>query len=128
MFRILFFIIICLFVSSCERSKNYKEAYISKEKNQLFIKLTGKRVLRPNNPEDIVIGKTYNDSLIIAIPTLKDGIIKGEDIPVAKGAYKFKGNLTIKGKYLEVSLLIDNYDDKKLVPLSWNRKYKLVSR
>ena len=58
----------------------------------------------------------------------KDGVIKGEDIPVQEGYYNYKGDIVIAGNNLEVSLLFDNYDDKKLEPSSWNGKYKLVNK
>ncbi len=128
MVRIILFVIIFLFVSSCEGNKNYKVAYIIREKNLFFIKLTGKRELMSHNPQDIIKAKTYDDSLIIPIPSLKDGVVKGEDIPVKKGYYKYRGELVINNKILEVSLFYDNYDDKKLEPLSWNGRYKLVNK
>ena len=84
--------------------------------------------LKPNTPDDILEGKSYNDSLIIPISTFKDGVIKGEDIPVQEGYYNYKGDIVIAGNNLEVSLLFDNYDDKKLEPSSWNGKYKLVNK
>jgi len=128
MVRIVLLVIIFLYVSSCEGNKNYKVAYIIREKNLFFIKLTGKRELISHDPQDIIKAKTYDDSLIIQIPSLKDGVVKGEDIPVKKGYYKYKRELVIKNKILEVFLFYDNYDDKKLEPLSWNGRYKLVNR
>ena len=128
MVRIVLLVIIFLYVSSCEGNKNYKVAYIIREKNLFFIKLTGKRELISHDPQDIIKAKTYDDSLIIPIPSLKDGVVKGEDIPVKKGYYKYKGKLVINNKILEVSLFYDNYDDKKLEPLSWNGRYKLVNK
>ena len=68
---------------------------------------------------------TYRDTLVIEIPCNCEGVIKGEDIPVAKGYYKYKGSLIIKNKRLNVSLLIDDTDDKKLRPDTWNGSYRL---
>jgi hypothetical protein len=120
-----FFILFLLFFPSCANSKNYKDAYIVKQQNQLFIKLVGDRPLNSHNPEDIIANKTYTDSLLIPITTTKDGEIKGEDIPVKKGYYRYKGKIIIKGDQLNIALFYDNYDDKTLDPVSWNGDYKL---
>jgi hypothetical protein len=122
-FRLIFFILIIILFISCIDSKNDKDAYIVKKEDNLFIKLTGKRPLNSHNPEDIIANKTYDDTLLIPIRTLNDGVINGEDIPVKKGHYKYKGKIIIQGKHLNVTLLYDNYDDHRLDPLSWNGNY-----
>ena len=123
---ITFFIVIIFLFSSCGDGKNYKDAYIIKVQNQLFVKLTGKRSLNDHNPVDVVTGKSYTDSLLIPITTLNDGTIIGDEIPVREGYYKYKGKVIIKGKHLHIDLFYDNYDDKKLEPLSWNGDYRLI--
>lgn len=113
---------------ACSGYRNDKNAWIVKNNNQLFIKLTGKRALRPAGISNLVKQKTYDDSLFIPLPALKDGIIKGENIPVRKGYYRYKGEVVIKGDNLKIDLFLDNYDDKRLDALSWNGEYKLIGR
>ena len=128
MVRLVIIIVVLQFIYSCGGGKNYKEAYVIKDQNQLYIKLTGTRPVNSHNPGDVVSGKTYNDSFLIPIIILKNGTIRGENIPVKAGYYKYKGKVSIEGEKLDVSLFHDNYDDKKLEPLSWNGKYKLINR
>jgi hypothetical protein len=123
--RLVFFMLFLLFFSSCKNSKNYKDAYIIKQQDQLFIKLIGERRLNAHNPEDLIANKTYVDTLLIPITTTKDGEIRGEDIPVKKGYYNYKGKIAIKGDQLNIALFYDNDDDKTLDPVSWNGDYKL---
>jgi hypothetical protein len=114
-----------LFFSSCKNDKNYKDAYVIKQQDQLFIKLVGDRLVKSHNPEDLIANKTYIDSLLIPITTTKDREIRGEDIPVKKGHYRYKGKIILKDDELNVALFYDNYDDKTLDPVSWNGDYKL---
>ena len=72
------------------------------------------------------LGKTDQDSILIQVPSFKNGVINGENIPVEKGQYKYSGTLTINGNDLKVDLLINDTDDKKLRPLTWNGTYKLT--
>ena len=120
--------ILLILFCSCNGYKNERNASIVKNNNQLFIKLTGKRVLKPSSVSDLVRQKTYDDSLLIPIPGLKDGVIKGENIPVQEGNYSYKGEVVIKGDNLKINLFLDNYDDKRLDSLSWNGEYKFIRR
>ena len=68
---------------------------------------------------------TYEDSTLIPIPKT-EGKIEGTDIPVQKGYYNYKGYILIDKNDLTINLLIDDTDDKKLRPDTWNGKYSLV--
>ena len=81
-----------------------------------------------HDPISIILNKTYEDSILIPIPTLADGTIEGKDIPVEKGYYNYQGEIIINKKQLKVNLLINNTDDKKIEPLDWNGEYNLISK
>jgi hypothetical protein len=123
MYRLIIFYIFLL--AQCNRATNDKEAFFSKSGDTCLVKLTGKRKYNVHDPGNIIKGETYRDSLVLEIPCTEESVIKGEDIPVPPGYYKYKGTLIIKNRQLNVSLFYDNYDDKKLEPLSWNGNYIL---
>jgi hypothetical protein len=125
MVRVISIVAFAVLLVSCKSNKNDKEAQIVREDNKLYIKLTGKREPRASSPGNLLRDKTVNDSLLIPLPVLQNGVIKGEDIPVRKGYYAYKGEIVINGADLNVRLFFDNYDDKRLDPLSWNGNYKL---
>jgi hypothetical protein len=114
-----------LFVS-CSGGENYQEAYGYKQDGKAFIKIKGKRKLMGHDPGSVLSNENYEDSVILQVPSLRDGIIKGEEIPVRKGNYKYLGEILIKGDEAQVNLSYDNTDDKKVEPTSWNGKYILV--
>lgn len=99
-------------------AKNNKDAYLVTINDTTFLKLKGKRVLLHN------LG-TYEDSTLIPIPK-SEGRIEGKDVSVKKGYYKYQGYILINNNKLTLNLLLDNYDDKKLDPLSWNGEYNLI--
>jgi hypothetical protein len=128
MFKIFCFLIVTfpLFFVSCSGSENYKEAYSYQQDGKSFIKIKGKRKLMAHDLGSVLSNKTYEDSVILQVPSLQDGTIKGEDIPVSKGHYKYLGQIHIDRKKVQVDLSYDNTDDKKIEPTSWNGKYVLV--
>ena len=79
-----------------------------------------------HDPSSVLSNRTYEDSIIFQVPSLQAGIIKGEEIPVQKGRYKYLGQIIIDGKKVQVDLSYDNTDDKKIELTSWNGKYVLV--
>ncbi len=79
-----------------------------------------------HDPGSVVSNETYEDSVILQVPSLKDGTVKGEEIPVQKGRYKYLGQIIIDGQKVQVELSYDNTDDNKIEPTSWNGKYILV--
>jgi hypothetical protein len=118
--------IISLLIVSCSGSENYQEAYGYLQDGQFFIKIKGKRKLMGHDPGSVLSNKTYEDSLILQVPSLQDGTIKGEEVPTRKGYYKYLGQIIIDRKKLQVNLSYDNTDDKKIEPTSWNGEYVLV--
>ena len=108
-------------------STNYKTAFIATEKDHFILTVKGKRLLMVHDPVSLLLRKTYEDSTNYIIPR-KQGIIKGEELLTEEGYYKSNGTINIQANQVEINLSIDNYDDKKLDPDSWNGKYKLVWR
>jgi hypothetical protein len=107
---------------------NYKDAFIENYNDQIFIKLEGRRKQMVHDPISIILNKTYEDSLLIPLPALADGTIKGKDVSVEKGYYKYEGEIVINKKQAKVNLLINNTDDKKIEPSDWNGEYNLISK
>ena len=68
---------------------------------------------------------TYEDSIFFFVPR-PEGIIEGKEIPVKEGYYKYQGYILISSNKATVNLLFDNYDDKRLDPVSWNGEYNLI--
>jgi hypothetical protein len=116
-------LLLCFYFVNCSTSKNHKNAFGFEENGQTFIKLKDKRSYMVHDPISAFLNKKYWDSIIIALPSLRDGKIDGADIPVPKGYYKYLGDITINGDELQVNLLINNTDDKKIEPSEWNGKY-----
>ncbi|MDB5018424.1 MAG: hypothetical protein JWQ84_3256 [Mucilaginibacter sp.] len=120
-------LITAFFVNSYVNSPcNYPDAYIVKNGNHEFIKLKGRRKLIVHDLFSLLINKTYEDSTLLPILVIEDGIIRGNVIPVEKGDYKFDGTILIKGKSLIVHLYLINTDDNTLPAYDWNGKYNLI--
>jgi hypothetical protein len=114
-----------LFIS-CSGSDNYEEAFGYEQNGISFIKIKGKRKLMGHDPGSVLSNETYEDSVIFQVSSLQSGTIKGEEIPVQKGRYKYLGQIIIDGKKVQVNLSYDNTDDRKIEPTSWNGEYILV--
>lgn len=109
-------------------SENHSDAYIERVGEKSFIKLKGRRYLMAHDPISALKGETYEDSILIPIGRIKNGLIRGEDIPVEEGYYKYRGTITVDNENLIINLLADNTDDKTLEPSSWNGEYRLNYR
>ncbi len=125
----IFFIIPLLIIISasvgCSDARNFKEAAVQKIDGKICIKLFGKRKLMAHSPKDLVSDNIYTDSLLIYIPGLKNGEIKGVEIPVDKGNYKFQGSVFVNDNRLIVKIFIVNTNEKTLIPSDWNGSYVL---
>lgn len=71
----------------------------------------------------IFSNNTYEDSVILQVPSLQDGVVMGREIPVEEGYYKYLGEIVIQKEKLQVNLSFDNTDEKKAEPISWNGNY-----
>jgi hypothetical protein len=116
-------LLLCFYFVSCSKTKNHKNAFGYEENGQTFIKLKDKLSYMAHDPISVFLNKKYWDSIIITIPSLRNGKIDGADIPAPKGYYKYSGDISINGDELHVNLLINNTDDKKIIPFEWNGKY-----
>src|SRR5215208_3737459 len=93
-----------LLLCSCTGGENYEKAYGFEKDGKSFIELKGKRKLAAHDPGSLVSNETYEDSLVIQVPSLQNGDISGRDIPVKRGHYKYLGNVTIQDDRVQVKL------------------------
>jgi hypothetical protein len=122
------FLFLIILFSACGSSENYKEAFIVVKENQTYIKLKGQRVRMPHNVGNSTSSETYEDSILIQIPAYENGTIGGESIPVKRGNYGFKGQIVIDKPNIDIDLYVNDTDDKKIRPLSWNGRYKIPEK
>ena len=115
-----------LLVFSCSESSNYPNAYGYQQDGKSFIKIKGKRELMVHDSWSVLSNKTYEDSLILQVPSLENDTITGEEIPVQKGHYNYVGQIIIDAEKVWVDLSYNNTDDKKIEPTSWNGEYILT--
>src|SRR5690349_18542150 len=74
----LFCIILLTGLFSCSKAYNYKEAEGITDAGQSYIKLKGKRELMAHDPISLLSNKTYEDSILIPVPSFREGTIKGK--------------------------------------------------
>lgn len=115
-------------IISCSGPHNNTEATVLLRNNQTYIILKGKRHGMVHDPVAILKNKLYDDSLVIQIPQLKNGIVEGKDIPVEEGYYKYSGYISIEKPKLTVNLQIINTDDNKIQPETYNGEYTIVQK
>ena len=112
-----------VFISN--KAENYKNAFVTKDGSFYKIELKGVRYLMVHDPISALMGRTYEATYVINVPRIT-GIVKGNEIPVKKGYYKYLGSITFSGDKMMVDLYYDNYDDKIKDPISWDGEYTLV--
>ncbi len=122
-----FSIIIFLFIISCSRNKpkNNKTAYIITKNYKTYLMLTSKRVPLVHDPLSLFSKKLIDDTLLLQIPPIKNGIINGIDIPVEEDYNTYKGYILIDGKKVTVGLQILDIDSKRIVEEPYNGRYDL---
>ena len=81
-----------------------------------------------HDPISLLLGKTYQDSLLLQLPVSATGLVPGNMIPVARGYYAYSGTVLLQPerRKVVVHLFYNNYDDHLKDPLSWNGEYDLV--
>ena len=110
---------------SCSGSEKYRTAHAYFKDGKSFIKLKCKRQLSSHDPGSLLSNKTYDDSIILQVPSLKSGLINGEDIPAKEGYYSYVGTVTVKDAKVKVSLSYNNTDSHEIEPTPWNGNYAL---
>ena len=113
---------------ACSRAYNYPIAEAVVSNDHTYLKLKGKRELAAHDLGSVFSNKTYEDSILLPVPSLNNGTIAGKDIPVEKGRYSYLGDITIEGNSVKVSLLYNNTDDNKATPTDWNGNYRLINQ
>ncbi len=105
--------------------KNNKIAFAIFKGNKIYLILTGKRVPLVHDPISILKNKLIDDTLFLQIPTLKNGIINGNEIPVEEYYNTYKGYILINNKKIIVALQIVDIDSKKIIVEPYNGAYDL---
>ena len=80
-----------------------------------------------HDPISAMQRKTYQDSLLLPLPSI-NGTIIGKNIPTKPGYYTYGGNIQREGAIIRINIFYDNIDDKRADYSEWNGNYKLVSR
>ena len=127
LFTVFVFISVIL-ITSCSRqeAKNNKIAYIViKDNNNIHLLITGKRVPMVHDLMSILNNKLIDDTLFLRIPTMKNGIINGKEIPVEEYYNTYQGYILINNKKVTVDLQIVDIDSKKIVAEPYNGTYDL---
>ena len=119
--------LLSIFIVGCDgKIYNNKNATVIHENNQNFLRLTGKRKAMVHDPISIFTSNLIDDTLMLQIPKLEDGIIDASNIPVEEGYFKYQGTISIVKNVLKVDLQIINTHDKILVPELYNGTYNLI--
>lgn len=117
--------------ASCNRAKNYKDAYVVVKNNKPFIKLKGRRNLMVHDPISLLENKTYEDSVFVPLSNLKDGNNKTNVVIDLGGVpILWKGVITINNKELKLYLFDIYLTSKNKVEVeafSWNGEYHIVN-
>lgn len=104
------------------KAKNYEDATVVRDGLLYKIEFKGVRYLMVHDPTSALMGKTYEANYSISVPRIT-GVVKGDEIPVKKGHYKYLGTITFTKNRFIVDLY---YDDNIKDPISWNGEYKLL--
>ena len=110
---------------SCNGSKIYNTAYISKRGYSFIVTLRGLGVGHPAGPFDVISPKTFPDSMRYVIPR-DEGLVVGEELPHDSCCYDATGKILIAGNHITIDLYFKNTDDKWLDTGIWNGQYDLV--
>ena len=106
------------------KARNDETALIYKMDSSYLIVLTGTRYLMVHDPISALLSKTYNETYKMIVPRI-DGVVKGPEISVEKGYYRYEGQIEFKGNKMSINLYYDNMTKRKDA-LTWNGEYSLI--
>jgi hypothetical protein len=114
---------LCLAIGApaCSRVGNDEHAYFWRRGESYQVDIKGRRRLLAHDPISFVLGRTYEETLTLALPRI-EGTIEGSEIPVRPGSLRYAGRVIIRNAKMTIELY---YDDKTKVPLLWNGEYTL---
>lgn len=115
----------CFIIIGC--SYAYKRdtiAYYEKIENVYQIEVTGKQRIGAHDPIQALFSFGVEEfKYIFLVPRIK-GSVKGGEIPVRLGAYKYEGSIDFEGQIMNINL-ISSGDGKTKVKSILNGTYKL---
>ncbi|WP_348099186.1 hypothetical protein [Mucilaginibacter sp.] len=118
-----------LTLEACNQAENYQDAHFVLKDKRPFIKLRGKRNLMSHDFVSLFNNKTYEDSVLIPVPSTGDKRIPGREIVFDNGynKYSYDGYVLIKGKKLSINFYYSEKGDKteKKYFYVWNGDYVL---
>jgi hypothetical protein len=112
---------------ACSGTGNDEHAYFTKHGQSYRVEMKGRRRLMAHDPISAVLGRTYEDTLTIELPTI-EGVIDGSSIPVPSGHLRYAGRVVITDRKMKVDLYYDDRSDNAKVPLPWNGEYTLEQK
>ena len=111
-----------LTVTSCHSVGNDPTATLFRKPKAQYLLLTGRRTLMVHDPISALLGKTYQDSLLLQLPVSATGWIPGRTIPPKPGYYPYSGGIQLQLEQKKVILNLSTYDG----PVYYNGEYDLV--
>jgi len=118
-------LVLCLTGCVGPKPHNIETAKYKKVGNRFLVEVTGTRWGVVHDPIALMAQKTYPASQQFDLPRI-EGLIEGREIHQKPGHYSYLGSISIHGATMSVDLTVDNYDDKRVDPCSWNGTYVLV--
>ncbi len=69
-----------------------------------------------HDPISALMGRTYEATEVIKVQKIT-GTVKGEEIPVDPGYYKYLGSIIFQGNKMTIDLYYDSLDDNTKDPI-----------
>lgn len=120
-----FFIVLCLVLSACSPASNDPVGHYRLVENGYEIRLTGQRKNMSHDLSGMISSNTSKAEVKFRVPKLQ-GIVKGHEIPVEKGYYKYVGEILFNDEKMVVNLRVVDTDAKVEKNISWNGAYTLI--
>ena len=104
---------------------NNDRAYYVQDGPVYRVEMKGWRFPLVHDPLSLLLGRTYEETLTIAVPRI-DGLIEGKEIAVPPGKIGYAGRVVITNGKMKVDLYYDEAGEGPRHALSWNDEYTLV--
>ena len=115
-------VMMAVLLTACSRTRNYENAYVSRQGSSYLVEMKGTRRLMAHDPISALLGRTYEETLTMKLPRI-EGEIDGSEIPVPPDKLPYTGRVVITNLKMKVDL---RYDGSDRAELPWNGNYTLV--